>query len=111
MDKTSFSRILSILSVISIPCNAILIFGIMIGGGFSSIDSRGVVFWGIVLVFLLSIILTVISWKKIRQVSVNSLMFSTLALVLCILPVIITMTLAKYNAEVWEQQKAQMSQK
>ena len=111
MNKTSISRILSILSVISIPCNAIIIFGIMIGGGFSSIDSQGFMFWGIVLIFLLSIIITIISWRKIKQVSANSLMFALLALIFCTLPLIITITLAKYNAQVWEQQKTQMFQK
>lgn len=111
MNKTSISRILSILSVISIPCNAIIIFGIMIGGGFSSIDNRGFMFWGIVLIFLLSIILTVISWRKIKQANTNSLMFSLLALIFCVSPVIVTMTLAKYNAQVWAQQNVKMIQK
>ncbi len=105
MNKISISRILSILSVISIPCNAVIILGIMIGGGFSSIDNRGFMFWGIVFVFILSIIFTLISWRKIKQVSMQSLLFSLIALIFCILPVIVTITLTKYNAQVWEQQK------
>jgi hypothetical protein len=80
----------------------------MIGGGFSSIDKRGFMFWGIVLIFLLSIIFTVISWVKIKKLSMNSLLFSSLAMILCILPAIITMTLIEYNNEVWQQQKTQM---
>ena len=111
MNKISISRIASILSVVLIPCNLIIIFGIMIGGGFSSIDSRGFMFWAIVLVFILSCIFTIISWRKIKQVSPHSLLISLLALIFCILPVIITMTLAKYNTQVWELQKIQKSQK
>lgn len=111
MNKISIARILSILSVISIPFNLIIILGIIIGGGFSNIDNRGFMFWGIVLVFLISIILTFISWRKIKQVSMNSLLFSLTALIFCILPLITTITLAKYNAEVWEQQNIQMFQK
>ena len=110
MSKTSISRILSILSAISIPCNAILIFGIIIGGGFSSIDTRGFVFWGVVLIFLISVILTIISWRKIKQVSSSSLILSIFALVFCIVFVIVTMTLYKYNTKVWEQQRIELFQ-
>ncbi len=111
MNKISISRILSILSAISIPCNAILIFGIIIGGGFSSIDSRGFVFWGVVLIFLISVILTIISWRKIKQASSSSLMFSLFALMFCLIPLIVTMSLTIYNTKVWEQQKVEMFQK
>ncbi len=111
MNKMSISRILSILSAISIPCNAILIFGIIIGGGFSSIDSRGFMFWGVVLIFLISVILTIISWRKIKQASSSSLMFSLFALIFCLIPLIVTMSLTIYNTKVWEQQKVEMFQK
>jgi len=110
MNKISISRILSILSVVSIPCNAFIILGIMIGGGFSVIDPRGFLFWGIVLIFCISIAFTILSWIIIRRKSVSTLFFSLLALLFCTLPLIVTLVLDKYNTQAWSEQKIQLLQ-
>jgi hypothetical protein len=105
MNKISISRILSTLCVVSIPFNAFFVVLALSMGGLSSIDSRGFMSLGIILIFFFSIILTIISWIKIIQISAKCLTFSLLALLFCILPLVSTMILGYYNDKVWEQQK------
>jgi hypothetical protein len=86
MKNFSFSRLSLLLSLVALPCSAFVLFGMMVGGGLPY-DTRGIIFWVLVLLYIIGIACLPVAWVKRNQNKILPI----ISFILLILPVLLTL--------------------